>query len=72
MFFGGTPIKWNGTGGEISQGTCKVSAVAVLCDILLSSKLSEVRRATSTVSPRGRECLRKRPERDGELANLRL
>lgn len=29
MVFGGMAVKWNGTGGEISQGTCKVSVVAV-------------------------------------------
>lgn len=38
MVFGGMPVKWNGTGGEISQGTCKVSTV-VGCVTSLSSKL---------------------------------
>lgn len=28
MVFGRTPVKWNGTRGEISQGTCKVYAGA--------------------------------------------
>ena len=41
-----------------------------LCDILLSSKLSEGRRGAGAASPRGSERLRKRPERGGELKSL--
>lgn len=64
------PVKWNGTGGENQPGDMQSERCGWLCDILLSSKLSEGRRGTGTVSPGGRECLRKRPERHGELANL--
>lgn len=67
MVFGKTPVKWNGTGGEISQGTCKVCAgTGCVTSFSLQSHL-EVKGgggALATVSPRSRLRLRRKPTRE--------